>query len=300
MLSINGKKFLNLPEAVQWLLDNNALPFQSTANYVANTEIAKTSIVNPSPAEIKIGSLVLFADGKVGTVSGVTASGFMVGSDATDLSDGVPHITGITLDASQHLIFTMSEGDPIDAGLVKGISSFSIDASQHLIVNYNDGTTQDLGAIFQGNVNIAGNLTANSIIENMAGYAGEISASLSANLTVSITYAGIVKNGNKLTFTLAGSITKTASEAGSRIYNFYIPSAVGQNLYPMSIDNIDGLSFKELYLASAYYDGVTIKIRLNKTANNFLILEFYGLGNMVVNTDYIFRYEDTFLLSDSL
>ena len=79
MLEINGKKFMNLPEAVQWLLNNNALPFQSTANYVADTVIAKTTIVNPSPAEIRVGSLVLFADGKVGTVSGITYNGFMVG-----------------------------------------------------------------------------------------------------------------------------------------------------------------------------------------------------------------------------
>lgn len=158
-LTINGKVFLNLQEAVAWLLANNALPFQCKVNYVADTEIAKTNIINPSPAEIKIGSLVLFADGKVGTVSGITANGFMVGADSTDLSDGVPHIIDIDLDASNHLIFTMSEGDPIDAGLVKMASSFTINSSQHLIVSYNDGTTNDLGAIFQGNINISGNLT---------------------------------------------------------------------------------------------------------------------------------------------
>ena len=167
-ITINDKTYMNLQEAVAWLLANNALPFQSTANYVANTEIAKTSIVNPSPAEIKIGSLVLFADGKVGTVSGITASGFMVGPDATDLSDGVPHVTGILIDASQHLIFTMSEGDPIDAGLIKTVSSFSIDASQHLIVNYNDGTSADLGAIFSGNISISGDLTVTGKINNVA------------------------------------------------------------------------------------------------------------------------------------
>lgn len=188
MLSINGKKFMNISEAVQWLLDNNALPFQSKANYVANTVIAKTTIVNPSPAEIKVGSLVLFADSKVGTVSGLTDAGFMVGQEYTDIGDQLNQITDIDLDASQHLIITLENGDTIDAGLVKQLSGFTIDASQHLIANYNDGTSTDLGAIFTGNVTISGSLTANTLEQTNANW---VSPNIELNPSGDVASAGV-------------------------------------------------------------------------------------------------------------
>ena len=84
-MKINGKEFMNLQEAVAWLLQNNALPFQCSANYVADTEIAKTTIVNPSPAEVKTGAIVYFADGNIATVTGITSNGFTVGQDHIDL-----------------------------------------------------------------------------------------------------------------------------------------------------------------------------------------------------------------------
>ena len=61
---------MNLQEAVGWLLENNALPFQSTADYVGNTEIAMSTLVNPSPAKVRVGSLIFFADSKISTVIG--------------------------------------------------------------------------------------------------------------------------------------------------------------------------------------------------------------------------------------
>ncbi len=170
MLKIEGKTFMNIQEAVQWLLDNNALPFQSSANYQANTEIGLGTIVNPSPAKVRIGSLIFFADSKVSTVVGITENGFICSDQYNNLVDDIAYVSNVSIDGSGHLITTLSNGQTIDAGIIKQVSSFSIDASQHLIVNYNDGTTTDLGAIFTGNINIAGNLTADSIIENMSGY----------------------------------------------------------------------------------------------------------------------------------
>ncbi len=294
MLEINGKKFMNLPEAVQWLLNNNALPFQSTASFVPNTEIAKSTIINPSPAEIKIGSLVLFADGKVGTVSGITSNGFMVGAESTDLSDGVPHITGISINASQHLIFTMSEGSPIDAGLVKMVSGFSINASQHLIVSYNDGTTADLGAIFQGNINISGSLTADSIIENMSGYSFGV-----GEPEVTTTYAGVVKNGNKITFAICGSIKLTSVKNQLELGRFVIPAEIDAKLFGGFLGGAY-LDVKPLYCADALTSGVSKPALLFKAGSNTLICNLYNTGDMSLNTDYFFRYEVTFLLSDNM
>ena len=302
-LTINGKVFLNLQEAVAWLLADNALPFQSTANYVADTEIAKTTIINPSPAKIKIGSLVLFADGKVGTVSGITANGFMVGAESTDLSDGVPHITNIQINASNHLIFTMSEGDPIDAGLIKEVSSMSIDASQHLIVNYNDGTTNDLGAIFQGNINIAGNFTADSIIENMSGYSFDPTQinNQASDLTYEKVYIGCVKNGNKITFVHAFNITPLTALGASILFGtFRFPSAVGNKLYPTQIGVYNYLCADKVQAFSGPNTSVELGFTFEKGTATSFWTNLYGANNLVVNTKYYVRLETTFLLSDSL
>ena len=147
MLKINGKTFMNLQEAVQWLLDNNALPFQCSANYIANTEIGLGTIVNPSPAKVRIGSLIFFADSKVSTVTGLTENGFIVSDQYNDLVDDVVYVSNVALNASNHLIVTLSNGTQIDAGLIKEVSSITINASQHFIVNYNDGTSADLGSL---------------------------------------------------------------------------------------------------------------------------------------------------------
>lgn len=186
MLQINGKTFMNLQEAVQWLLDNNALPFQSSANYVANTEIGLGTIVNPSPAKVRIGSLIFFADSKVSTVTGLTENGFIVSDQYNDLVDDVVYVSNVALNASGHLIVTLSNGTDIDAGLVKQISSFSINGSQHLIANYNDGSSSDLGAIFNGNIVISGDLTISGQVQGNITATGYIKQK-TANQTVSAT-----------------------------------------------------------------------------------------------------------------
>ena len=164
MLKINDKTFMNLQEAVQWLLDNNALPFQSSANYVANAEIGMGTIVNPSPAKVRIGSLIFFADSKVSTVTGLTENGFIVSDQYNNLVDDVAYVTGVSINASGYLITTLSDGQTINAGLIKQIVGLSINGSQHLIATFNDGTTNDLGAIFAGDVDINGNLSAKNFL----------------------------------------------------------------------------------------------------------------------------------------
>lgn len=61
--------------------------------------------------------------------------------------------------ASGILQLHLTNGTWLTAGNIKPVSNFSIDENQHLIVNYQDGTSQDLGAIFNGNVVIDGNLS---------------------------------------------------------------------------------------------------------------------------------------------
>lgn len=300
MLKINGKTFMNLQEAVQWLLDNNALPFQSSANYVANTEIGMGTIVNPSPAKVRIGSLIFFADSKVSTVIGLTENGFICSDQYNNLVDDVVYVSNVALNASGHLIVTLSNGDTIDAGLIKQVTGFSINASQHLIVSYNDSSTTDLGAIFSGNVNIAGNFTADSIIENMTGYSFTKGAD-KEGLTVDLTYAGAVKNGNKITFVIAGEITRTDTVAGN-LYpfgKFNIPYTIGIKLIPaFSI----WLAFINTYLANDADNGTSLPALLYKESglHTNIALNLYKVNNLTLNTKYYFRIEQTFLLSDNL
>ena len=146
-MRISDKYFMNLQEAVGWLLDNNFMPFQSTASYVADTEIAKNTIINPAPIDVKVGSLVLFSDCKIGTVSGVGSNYFIVGPLYTDIKDATVSIANLAINGSGKLIVTLTDGSTVDAGRIKMISNFAIDASQNLIANYNDGTSQNLGSL---------------------------------------------------------------------------------------------------------------------------------------------------------
>lgn len=316
MLKINGKVFMNLQEAVQWLLDNNALPFQSSANYIANTEIGMGTIVNPSPAKVRIGSLIFFADSKVSTVIGLTENGFMVSDQYNDLVDDVVYVQNVALDASGHLIVSLSNGTDIDAGLVKQVTGFEINASQHLIVHYNDDTSTDLGAIFNGNISLSGNLsvsgsiTGNSIVENMSNYTFTKTTD-TADFTLETIFAGAVKNGNKLTLVAYMGITlHNASKTEiSYAYDFNVPLSVGNKLYPTTVAGdpyvLDIKDFKFINTTRWQYDkvGTAIIEKTNDYGNNRAQLHFtlgWTLGDLTAEEKYVFRTEITFLLSDSL
>ena len=258
MLQINGKTFMNLQEAVQWLLDNNAIPFQSSANYIANTEIGLGTLVNPSPAKVRIGSLIFFADSKVSTVTGLTENGFIVSDQYNDLVDDVVYVSNVQLDASNHLIVTLSNGDTIDAGQIKEVTNFSIDASQHLIANYNDGTSTDLGAIFSGNVSITGTMSAgggvstpslyvsgNASIVGNATVTGNVQASADLNVGGNATISGALLGDNIKKYydatvnsawlngcTLENSFVKAFLNCGELqfIANFRITNATGSSI----------------------------------------------------------------------
>ena len=309
MLKINDKTFMNLQEAVQWLLENNALPFQSSANYVANAEIGMGTIVNPSPAKVRIGSLIFFADSKVSTVTGLTENGFIVSDQYNDLVDDVVYVSNVALNASGHLIVTLSNGDTIDAGLIKQVNNFSINGSQHLIASYNDGTSTDLGAIFSGNISISGNLTVtggisgnaitgNSIIEIMSGYS--FVQPSATGYTFEVVYAGVVKNGNKLTLVEAVKITKgaLANDNNPAIGRFVVPADIANALYPTNIGGDNVLDVRQLNAYLNKDNSVDARAYMTKSyTTESMIVNTY---NMVQDSTYFVRYEVTFLLSDNL
>ena len=310
MLNIGNKTFMNLQEAVGWLLENNALPFQSTADYVANTEIAMSTLVNPSPAKVRVGSIIFFADSKVSTVIGVTSNSFIVSDQYNDLVDDVVYVSNVAINASGHLICTLSNGDTIDAGQIKQVSGFSINASQHLIASYNDGTSTDLGAIFTGNVNISGtlnatNITGDSIIENMSGYT--IVKNEFTGLTNNYLYVGVSKTGNKVTLVIATKLTVTdaAFSAISRsIMYVAMPAAVLNKLYPTQIGGYNCVVYeKYLGISTTGSTFIDMPVYIEKGPTSLIVyLQKGTIDNLLanLNQEFYLRIETTFLLSENL
>ena len=297
----NGKNLMNLQEAVQWLLDNNALPFQCTADYVAGAEIGLGTIVNPSPANVRVGSLIFFADSKVSTVIAITSNSFICSDEYNDLVDDIVYVSNVQLNASGHLIVTLSNGTDIDAGLIKQVSGFSIDASQHLIVSYNDGTSTDLGAIFNGNITISGNLAVGGSISSPS--ITEINTGFAFSQTwagLVLNYVGAVKTGNKVTFAIAGEFdgeTGVAAYGTKVIGSFTIPSAVGSKLYP---DSDGRLAYFKVVTFTSIYNNADIVVFIGKNNDNNISFYLATVGAIAADYTGKFRVEATFLLSDSL
>lgn len=256
MLKIGDKTFLNLQEAVAWLMENNCIPFQCTAPYAANTEIGMGTIVNPSPAKVRIGSIIFFSDSKVSTVTGITQNGFIVSDEYNDLVDDVVYVSNVEINASGHLIVTLSNDEQIDAGLIKQVTGFSIDGSQHLIANYNDGTSTDLGAIFNGYITIttlhANTLTATEAkiyetIEDSAGHkrfadgAGTVGTAIGDYLD-NVSYCRWTLSGSHLMIVMAGKMKRNQTiPAYTNMAKYAIPSWIRSKIYNLYGNNNDGI-----------------------------------------------------------
>ena len=150
-------------------------------------------------------------------------------------------------------------------------------------------------------VTASGDITADSIIENMSGY----SWALETLTTISITpvYAGVVKNGNKLTFVLFAKCVNTSANNVS-VGKFTIPEDVASKLYPYQVGTTTSvLSQQELEFfptSDLTLAPVRCTAEFVKSANN-VVLNFRRVNtNLVASTEYTFRLERTFLLSENL
>lgn len=283
---------------IKFLQENNYISiFYSQENYNIQTGNYQKEKVNLNGFTLHIGDCIVFSNGYYAFVETIGVNTFTIGNVLYFQGQQGVSVIGATI-SSGHLILTLSDGENIDAGNLKGVSNFSINSSQHLIVNYQDGTNQDLGAIFNGNVNIDGNFTANSIIENMEGYS--FTTSEKENLTKEILYAGVVKNGNKLTLCVYAKLkrTGTVEENNISLGQFGIPYLIGTRLYP-AVNN--WLEFKRLYCGSNYNSGEEVNGLVIKSSNILLTFIIYDINNKLTeDVDYYCRFETTFLLSENL
>lgn len=213
-------------------------------------------------------------------------------------------INGATI-RNGHLYLSLTNGNELDAGDLKPVTSFAINASQHLIVNYGDGSSQDLGAIFSGNVNIDGNLnatkvTGNEIVENMNGY----SFTKPSTSGVEIIYASIVKNGNKLTMVLFGAITPTSiinPDTSTELGTFNLEESVKPKIVWYTSGSLSYITAEGkvplTYSVANSIDG-QFYFRVDPQGNE--VVKVYNKDQLNAGTTYHFRIEQTFLLSDNM
>lgn len=148
-------------------------------------------------------------------------------------------------------------------------------------------------------VTSSGNITGNSIIENMTGYS--FVKSSNENFTYEYIYAGIVKNGNKLTLALALNLTLTGSASTYTIMlgHFGLPSNVLARLYPTQVGGSNFLSLKVEHAHQTLDDYVEIRPFVQKGDTQINIASRI-LSTFTPNVARYIRLEFTFLLSDNL
>lgn len=198
----------------------------------------------------------------------------------------------------------LQQGESVAAGRIE---------NGHLILTLTNGDELDAGNLFNGNVDIVGdvsitgdlsaeNITGDSIIENMEGYSFRASDSTIA--TINVNYAGVVKNGNKLTLSLFLTLTANTDltvNSNIRLGWIYIPQIVMDKLIPYMIGTTSVVDARTL---STYGNVLNLVTTMHAyiakdTINNRL--DFHVYTGVVANgATRLLRYEVTFLLSDNL
>lgn len=150
-------------------------------------------------------------------------------------------------------------------------------------------------------VEIQGSITGDEIIENMSGYSFS-KGSETTNLTREFVYAGIVKNGNKITLVIAINLTRTGTVASTAaLGKFVLPSDILSKIYPSTIGGYDYVSVGKYGAWQSDTTSKDLSIYSQKAADG---ITFSGntdpINALTANTKYYCRIELTILLSDNL
>ena len=140
--------------------------------------------------------------------------------------------------------------------------------------------------------NFTGAITSPSIIEDMTGYSWT-----NGSTAVVPTYSGVVKNGNKVTFVIAGTITPPTISTLYELGIFTIPAELYNKLYPIQSSDI---AYPDIALMVSYANKVNGYGTVEKVTGNKLRFQVYVTSAATANQTYYFRVEVTFLLSDNL
>ena len=166
----------------------------------------------------------------------------------------------------------------------------------------NDKRLPEVGGV----VTLDDDFTANSIVEKMSGY-GFTLGTLPTGLTLNVYYAGVVKNGNKVTFAIFAQIGRTGTVSPGYVdgkLRFTIPATLMNKLYPTTIGGVSDCldDCKVLLVDDASYETTKELITLTlKASGSAIDVNMYNINTVLEDGHtYKFRYEKTFLLSDNL
>lgn len=200
--------------------------------------------------------------------------------------------------------FVLQQGDSVEsAAIVNG----------HLILTLTNGEEIDAGNMFDGNVDISGQLLVRGdidaegkisgaeIVESMHGYG--FTPTAVANTTIVYNYVGIVKNGNKLTFVIDGKITPTSNTPfNANFASLTMPAAIISKLVP--VDGVVAYGAVPCYTTTGSATPKSVGSNYYKAGSTALTLQFMSIspiaGILTADTTYRFRIEQTFLLSENL
>lgn len=196
------------------------------------------------------------------------------------------------------------EGDELDYLKVNGDLDITgdLDATGDADVGGDLDVTGD--ANVGGDLGVTGDIsgdaiTGNSIIENMTGYSGEIFVDTLTDLDVK--YAGCVKTGNKITFSLFFTFTYDNGKFKD-IFRFIIPTSVGSKIIPYTLGGEPLASEISVPVIKAR-DEVPVQCygEVYKPADNNITFSLSTKNvTLEVNATYLCRMEVTFLLSNNL
>lgn len=194
----------------------------------------------------------------------------------------------------------------------------------HLHIVLTSGDDLDVGNMFNGDVTLTGNFTATGniasgnavstpaltsenesieaqkpVIEVMDGYSAYITSEMDT-WDKNISYIGACKNGNKLTFVICGKLTRlsTTSVLMPDIVRFSLPPSVASKLIPIQIS---AYSYLDQKVIPAFYGPtqyINCPMRVSKAGNQITMVGTFS--DLEINTEYVIRYEATFLLSENL
>lgn len=184
-------------------------------------------------------------------------------------------------------------GDYIEEGAFDESIASAVDA--YLEENPVDITALEGQDVELNSLDADGLITGGEIIEKMSGYSFTKDNNLQSN-GITLNYIGVVKTGNKITFSVSGEVIPNADmESNPTIGYFTIPTSVKNKLVPNSLDYLDNKAV--YFLSNATQVGTPLPVVMKPST---AIQMFQVKAQLTASTTYVFRYEVTFLLSENL
>ena len=190
------------------------------------------------------------------------------------------------------------EAELADGALDEQVSD-AVDA--YLVENPVDITALEGQDISCNSVDADATITGAEIVEKMSGYSFTPETTELTPAGITLVFAGVVKNGNKITFAIAGKFAPTADltiAQGISLGSFTIPSDIGSKLYPLKGSY---LGYGSVVLAHNSASIMNKQFGVYKGSNTSIRINLYNANTDYVNgNEYAFRIEVTFLLSENL